>query len=92
MLEKTIEKRLREAIKKVGGRAYKFLSPGVSGVPDRIVILPGGRIYFVELKAAGRKPTKLQEVQMSRLRELGCEVRVVTGICGLEKFLEEVEA
>ena len=50
MLEKDIEKLFRDEIKKAGGKAYKFTSPGNDGVPDRIVMLPGGHIVFVELK------------------------------------------
>lgn len=64
LLEKDIEKFLNDNIKKLGGRSYKFVSPGNSGVPDRIIFLPGGRIYFVELKTKKRSPigfTKITE-------------------------------
>lgn len=89
MREADIEKKLREAVRKAGGRAYKWVSPGNSGVPDRVVFLPGGRIIFVELKRAGGRSTKLQQVQQDRLRTLGADVREVVGMKGLEEFMQE---
>lgn len=77
MTEKAIETYLRDQVKKAGGIAYKFTSPGNSGVPDRLVVLPGGYVYFVELKAPSKKPSKLQERQIQRLTELGCNVLVI---------------
>lgn len=55
MLEKDLERQVVEYVKKLGGKAYKWVSPGETGVPDRIVLLPGARIIFVELKRPGRK-------------------------------------
>ncbi|MDF2608900.1 MAG: hypothetical protein K0R92_374 [Lachnospiraceae bacterium] len=72
MLEKELEKKFIEKVKAAGGKAFKFVSPGNDGVPDRLVVLPGGRIGFVELKRRGKKPTKLQAKQIERLKELGC--------------------
>ena len=77
MLEKTIEQRLRVMANKAGGLAIKWVSPGMNGCPDRIVILPGGRIIVVELKRPGEKPTPLQNRIIEMLRELGADVRVV---------------
>jgi len=77
MRERAIEQYLRDQVRAAGGRAYKFVSPGNNGVPDRLVILPPGRVVFVELKAPGRKPTPLQLAQHQRLRALGCDVRVI---------------
>ena len=74
MREKEIEVCLREQVKSLGGKAYKFVSPGNTGVPDRLVCLPGGRIAFVELKAPGRKPTDLQQIKQRELEQLGCRV------------------
>ena len=61
MNEKLIERKLREGVKALGGLALKFSSPYHRGVPDRIVLMPGGRMYFVELKTTGKKPTLLQQ-------------------------------
>lgn len=74
MLEKELEKKFKDKVKAAGGRAYKFTSPGNDGVPDRLVVMPGGHIGFVELKQKGKKPTKLQTKQMNRLKDLGCFV------------------
>lgn len=72
--EKDTEKYLREEIKKLGGIAYKFVSPGNTGVPDRLVCLPGGGVVFVELKSEGRQSTAKQKQQQDRLRALGFDV------------------
>ena len=63
----------------MGGKFMKFTSPGNDGVPDRIAILPGGRVWFVELKREGEKPTAIQKWQMEQLRKLGCNVALITG-------------
>jgi len=72
--EKDTEPYLCERVKQLGGRAYKFISPGCAGVPDRIVILPGGRIFFIETKSEGRTSTALQRKIQRELRKLGCTV------------------
>ena len=55
MDEKTIENKLKKAVVKRGGLCVKFVSPSFAGVPDRIVLLPGGQVAFVETKATGEK-------------------------------------
>lgn len=72
--EKNTEAYLRDEVKALGGRSYKWVSPGCSGVPDRIVILPGGRIVFVELKSEGKTSTDQQKKRQAELRALGCTV------------------
>lgn len=76
MEEAAIEARLRDGIKKLGGRAYKFESPGNDGVPDRLVCLPGGHSLFVETKAPGKKPRPLQVIQIKLLHQFGFMVFV----------------
>lgn len=73
MRENYVEKTLRDAVKKQGGWCLKFVSPGTGGVPDRICLLPGGVLAFVELKAPGRhiKDGSLQEFWSKELRRLG---------------------
>lgn len=88
MREKDIEKILVEEVRKLGGRAYKWVSPGNDGVPDRIVIFPGRPPVFVELKTETGVLTSLQKVQIDRLRSLGQPVVVVKGIRGVRRFLE----
>lgn len=90
MLEKELENKFREKVKAAGGRAYKFTSPGNDGVPDRIAVLPGGHTGFVELKQKGKKPTKLQSLQMERLKELGCFVCVLDDPEDIEKVIYRI--
>ena len=71
MREQEIEMQLVRAVKKMGGRAVKFTSPGFDGMPDRLVLLPGGRCGFVEVKAPGKKPRALQLVRHEMLKALG---------------------
>ena len=89
MLEKDIEKLFRDEIKKAGGKAYKFTSPGNDGVPDSIAMLPGGHIVFVELKTDTGKLSKLQELQCRRIAELGQTVRVLHGLAEVRDFFLE---
>jgi hypothetical protein len=91
MREREIEIYLRDEVRKAGGKAYKFVSPGNDGVPDRLVVFPGGRIYFVELKAPGKKPRPLQVKQMRDLKNFGCDVRVIDSKEGVDAFLREVD-
>lgn len=77
MSEKEVEQRLVAAMKAAGGWCPKFISPGLNGMPDRIVLMPGGRIAFVEVKAPGKKPRKLQIRRHIRLRNLGFQVFVL---------------
>lgn len=90
LLESIIEKRLKKEIELIGGKALKFVSPGVSGVPDRIVLLPHGKIVFVELKAPGKKLRALQEYRAKELRNLGFRVECIDSIEGVENFIKEV--
>lgn len=75
--EKLLEKTLRERIKDLGGIALKFHCLSFTGFPDRVVLMPFGRIYFVELKSEGKKPTKIQLAVHKILRDLGFSVWVV---------------
>lgn len=88
MLEKRIEKRLADGIKKLGGRAYKFISPGNAGVPDRVVILPDKQPIFIELKAEKGKLTELQKNQLKKLVDLGQRVEVLYGVDDVNWFLD----
>lgn len=74
--EKEIEKYLCERVKAAGGVCLKYSNPGVTGYPDRVVLLPGGVTFWVELKSKGRKPTKLQQIRIESLRKMCHEVYV----------------
>ena len=77
MREKQTEQKLVSAVKKLGGIAPKFMSPGLDGMPDRIVLLPTGIIAFVEVKRYGEKPRPLQEARHELLRRLGFDVYIL---------------
>ena len=72
--ENIIEKHLVAAVKARGGTAYKFVSPSHANVPDRLCVMPGGRVFFVECKAPGKKPRPGQARELQRLRDKGAEV------------------
>ena len=90
MREKIVERILVQGIRKAGGVAYKFVSPGNDGMPDRLVVMPGGRVCFVELKQDTGKLSGLQKIQISRMRRLGCNVCVLYGAEDVRNFLREV--
>ena len=71
MTEKELELMLVKEVKRRGGRAFKFISPGINGVPDRLVLLPGGSAGFVEVKAPGKKMRPNQIKRKSELEGLG---------------------
>lgn len=87
MRESVIEAYLVKRVKEAGGIAYKFKSPQRANVPDRIVLLPGGKVFFVELKAPGQKPTAGQIREIDRLAELGRIVRVFDSKELIDDFL-----
>lgn len=89
MKESEIEKILVREVKKLGGTAYKWVSPGNDGVPDRIVVFPDRKPVFAELKTDKGRLTALQEVQIGRLKKLGQEVAVIYGLNGLSQFFQD---
>jgi hypothetical protein len=90
VLERQIEAKLGERLRAAGCLYWKFVSPGNDGVPDRIVVCPGGQVMFVELKADGGVLTPMQRQKIDQLREHGADVRVVKGLVGAQRFAEEV--
>ena len=91
LYERTIEQKLAARVKAMGGIAPKFTSPGFDGMPDRLVLLPCGRMGFVELKAPGRKPRPLQLARHRLLRRLGFKVYVIDEINQIDSVLEEID-
>lgn len=92
MREKTIEQKFRAAVKAVGGVAVKFTSPGWDGMPDRLALLPGGRMAFVEVKASGKKPRPLQEARHRMLRRLGFKVYVLDDERQIGGMIDEIQS
>ena len=92
MRESKIENRFRQEVRKRGGIAFKFVSPGIAGVPDRLAILPGGRVAFVELKAPGKILKPLQQKRKHQLESLGCRVYVIDSMEEIGVILDEIQA
>ena len=78
--EAEIERKLIKEVKKIGGKALKLVSPGYAGVPDRLILIAIGHIGFIEVKAPGKKPRKLQIKRHKELRELGFKTYVLDDI------------
>lgn len=88
MLEKDIEKFLVREVKNLGGLCYKWVSPGNAGVPDRIVLLPNRPAMFVELKTDKGKLSKLQEVQVKKIRSVNDQVYILHGLEEVKEFIK----
>jgi hypothetical protein len=80
---------LRDEVKKIGGKAYKFVSPGNNGVPDRLVCFPLGQARFVETKSPGKKLTPLQAKRKRELEMLGFSVSVIDSKEKVDLFIKE---
>ena len=92
MNEKQIEQAFVRAVKNSGGLALKFVSPGCDGVPDRLVLMPTGRIAFVELKAPGKMMRPLQLRRKAQLQSLGFRVFCIDGVEQIGGILDEIQA
>jgi len=90
MKESKIEKELKNRIEEIGGKAFKFSSPGNNGVPDRIVLCKG-KCCFVELKSPGEKLRPLQRVIKKRFKKLGFNVYVIDSIEKVGEFIDEIK-
>ena len=89
MREKDIEQKLVKAVRSAGGICPKFVSPGTDGMPDRMLLFPGGRITFVEVKAPGRTPRPLQNMRLEQLRQLGFRAYVLDHPGQIPEIIEE---
>lgn len=91
ILEKDIEKRLVQLLEEKGCLAYKFVSPNCRGVPDRIVITDTGKVLFVELKTEKGVLSKLQRIQLKKLRDFRQQTFVLYGLPEVEEFVNNIE-
>ena len=91
MREREVEQSLVRSVKRMGGICPKWVSPGLDGVPDRIVLFPGGRIGFVELKAPGKKMRPLQKKRKEKLESLGFLVFCIDDKEQIEEVLREIQ-
>lgn len=92
MRESKVEEKLRTEVKRRGGWVVKFTSPGLDGVPDRLVLFPGGRLAFVEVKAPGKKMRPLQERRAKQLRALGFQVYCLDCMEKIGGILDEIQS
>lgn len=92
MLEKSIERRLVAEVKKRGGLAIKFISPGLDGMPDRLVLFPGAKLAFVELKAPGKKMRSLQIKRAKKLKTLGFKVYCIDQLDLIGGVIDEIQS
>lgn len=90
MTEQQLEQLLKREVEKRGGQAWKFTSPGKAGVPDRLILLPGGRAVFVELKAPGGRLQELQKKRAAELQALGFTVHCLDSAAAVQGFIGEV--
>lgn len=91
MREKNIEKKLVEEVRKRGGMAPKLVSPGLDGMPDRLVLMPDGKMSFVELKSPGKKPRPIQVRRIRQLVSLGYGVYVVDSMDQIGEVLDGIQ-
>ena len=91
MDEKLIERKLKDMVRQSGGLALKFTSPGFDGVPDRLLLFPGGRAAFAEVKTTGKKPRPLQMSRKRQLESLGFKVFVVDRPEQIGGVIDEIE-
>ena len=90
MREKTVEQKLVKAVKNRGGICPKLVCPGFDGMPDRLVLLPDGKVGFVEVKAPGEKPRPLPVARHNLLRSLGLQVFTLDDITAIPRTLDEI--
>lgn len=90
MREKQVEQRLVKAVKTAGGICPKLVSPGMDGMPDRMALLPGGRIGFVEVKAPGKEPRPLQKLRHRTLKNLGFKVFILDDLEQIYSIIDEI--
>ena len=91
MNEKQLETQFTQAVSKAGGKAYKFVSPTTAGMPDRLVIFPGGKVGFIELKAPGKKPRPLQIHQLETLNGYGLYARVLDSPHDIQEVIHGIQ-
>ena len=90
LLEKQIEEKVNTYAKEQGYLVYKFTSPQRVAVPDRLYINPRGKVFFVEFKREGQRPTPAQDREHERLREQGVRVFVIDNVQAGKDMIDEM--
>jgi len=88
--EKLLERKLKEEVKKIGGLTIKLLSTHLTGLPDRLCLLPEGRLFFIEMKTTNKEPSKIQLWWHRKLRDLGFKVLVLDTSDKIKQFIQEL--
>jgi VRR-NUC domain. len=88
--EKAIEQALIKAVKQKGGLCLKLVSPSLVGIPDRLILMDGGRVGFVEVKTTGKKPRSVQVKRMKQLQQLGFKVFVLDHLDDIPTHIDEI--
>lgn len=91
-LEQKIEKKLAREVRNHGGLCLKFTSPGTAGMPDRLIIMPGGHTAFIEVKAPGQKPRPLQKHRLQQLQQLGATTYVLDNPHHITEIINEIRS
>jgi hypothetical protein len=86
--ESVLEERLRVAVRRLGGVCWKLPSKFYRGIPDRMILLPLGRVYFIELKASNGRPSAFQLSRIAFLRKIGFDARILIGPDELQAFID----
>ena len=89
--EKKLEKYLADQTKQSGGWSLKLLSVHVTGLPDRLCLFPGGKMFFAEMKTTGKKPTRIQTLVHDKIRKLGFKVVVLDNINDINQIIRNYE-
>lgn len=89
--EKLLEKKLQKEIKISGGWTLKLWSLSLTGLPDRLILMPGGKAYFAEVKTTGKKPKKIQIAIHNKLKKLGFKVFIIDSSEGIKKLINEIK-
>lgn len=92
MTERQIERWLGQQVRDLGGLYFKWVSPGNVGVPDRIIILPGGHIVLAEIKTDFGQMTPQQDRLQRRLAAIGADVQLVIGLAGAEALVKRIRS
>lgn len=92
MLEKHIEQKFKKAVEATGGICLKLDPTTMVGIPDRLAILPGNHIAFIELKAPGKQPRPIQVHRHNQLRAIGCMIRTLDNPDDIERLIHEIRA
>ena len=90
-LESTLESHLLKAVLRLGGITIKLPALWYIGIPDRLLLLPGARVYFLELKREGKHPTDIQQWWIERLQALGFDAQFVSGRAALDKYIAALD-